>query len=82
MRRPAGYRLEAHSRLRSGEFERCFPGNLTVVPGILDMVYFDASFVAVDEAEISPPSFTQYLAVGVCFRPKSIPATFARESNN
>ena len=28
------------------------------VPGILDMEYFDASFLPVDEAEISPPSFT------------------------
>ena len=40
-----------------GEFERCFPGNLTVVPGVLDMEHFDAIFVPVDEAEIIPPCF-------------------------
>ena len=52
------------------------------IPGVLDMEHFDAIFVRVDEAEIVPPCSTQCLAVGVCFRPKSIPATFVGESNN
>jgi hypothetical protein len=57
-------------------------GWFAAYPRVLDMKHIDAIFVRVDEAEIIPPCSTQCLAVGVFFRPRSIPATFVGESNN